>query len=133
VIPVHPALVQLGFERHAEECRLKKKLLLSGIKRSSSGYASDNVSKWFRRFLKFTIGDEEKRASKLSFHSFRHTMKDAMRAAGIDDRVQDALIGHETDHVSARYGVGYKPARLHEEFKKVTFPGLDLSHLEKTL
>ena len=56
-------------------------------------------------------------------------MEDAMRVAGIEARVQDALIGHDTDHVSARYGEGYKPPRLYEEMKKVQFSGLDLSHL----
>ncbi len=129
LIPVHPALVQLGFRTYAEECRVKGVRLLPGINASSSGYDSDNVSKWFSRFLKFTIGDAEKRTCKLAFHSFRHTMEDAMRVAGIEARIQDALIGHDTDHVSARYGEGYKPPRLYEEMKKVQFPGLDLSHL----
>jgi hypothetical protein len=58
-----------------------------------------------------------------------HTIKDALRAAGVEERIQDALLGHENDHVSGAYGEGYKPPRLLAELSKVQYSGLDLSAL----
>ena len=60
-------------------------------------------------------------------------MKDALRAAGVEERLQDQLLGHESGHVSAAYGEGYKPPRLLAEISKVKFEGLDLSRLHSRI
>lgn len=129
-VPVHPELIRLGFLHFAK--RQKESgytRLFPELEKGKSGYYSDNASKWFRRFLRETLGTETVKDRRLVFHSFRHVMKDALREAAVDERIQDALIGHENDHVSATYGEGYKPPRLLEEISKVTFKDLDLSHL----
>lgn len=59
---------------------------------SSDGYQSSAFSKRFSRYLQKCGVKTDKR---LSFHSFRHTIKDLMREAGIDRSVQDAICGHE--------------------------------------
>jgi hypothetical protein len=65
---------------------------------------------------------------------FRHNMKDALRAAGVQEDLNDAITGHAgggvgrgygTKQVLARYGM----ARVAEAVNKVAYPGLDLSHI----
>jgi integrase len=130
LVPIHPELVRLGFLTFVEKRRESgADQLWDGVLSGSTDYASDAVSKWFARFLSHAIGGAKKKSGKLAFHSFRHTVKDALRDAGVEDRTQDALLGHETEHVSSRYGVGYKPARLCEELSKIRYEGLELSHL----
>jgi len=131
-VPVHPELVRLGFIAHVESLRGgSQKRLFPEVVEGAGGYVSENASKWFARFLRKTLGKETTEAAGLAFHSFRHTMKDALRVAGVHERVQDALLGHESGHVSGGYGDGYKPPRLLEEIAKVGYAGLDLSHLER--
>jgi hypothetical protein len=50
-------------------------------------------------------------------------------STGIDERMQDAPIGHENKHVSSVYGKGYGARRRFEELSKVRYPGLELAHL----
>lgn len=130
-VPVHPELVRLGFLLHVEACRDRRQdRLFPEIETGKGGYLSENPSKWFARFLRKTLGEATVTARGLVFHSYRHTMKDALRAAGVEERVQDTLLGHESDHVSAVYGEGYRPPRLFAELSKVRFEGLDLSQLK---
>ena len=129
-VPVHPELIRLGLVEHVRQLQREGIVrLFPEIEPGAGGYLSDTTSKWFKRFLRHTLGEEEIGADGLMFHSFRHTVKDALRAAGVDERVQDALLGHETDHVSSHYGEGYKVPRLYEELSKTQFGKLDLSHL----
>jgi hypothetical protein len=62
-------------------------------------------------------------------------MKDALRAAGVQEDLNDAITGHAgggvgrgygTKRVLARYGM----ARVAKAVSKVAYPGLDLSHIE---
>jgi integrase len=130
LVPIHPDLDRLGFIDHVQRLRDRGQTrLFPEIKAGAGGYLSENVSKWFGRFLRFTFGKKAAKAAGLTFHSFRHTMKDALRAAGVDERIQDWLLGHENDHVSSHYGKGYEPPRLFVEISKVNYPGLDLSAL----
>lgn len=126
-IPIHPELLQSGFVDHVRQlARDGKTRIFPDIEVGAGGYLSDTTSKWFRRFLLHTLGAKTVGIDKLVFHSFRHTMKDALREAGVGERVQDALLGHETDHVSSQYGEGYKVRRLFEEITKVSHNGTAL-------
>jgi hypothetical protein len=59
--------------------------------------------------------------------------KDTSRRAMVEERIQDAIMGHEPEHVSSKYGLGYGPAGLNKSIEAVTYPGLDLTsfHLSK--
>jgi hypothetical protein len=48
----------------------------------------------------------------------------------VEERIQDAIMGHEQEHVSSDYGLGYAPAELNKSIKAVTYPELDLSSLQ---
>lgn len=128
IIPVHPELARIGFLEHVKAgVAAGRTKLFAEIKIGASGYASDNPSKWFARVLNKTFGEDRRRADGLTFHSFRHTFKDALREAGVEERIQDVILGHESDHVSGQYGSGYKAPRLHAEICKVKFDGLKIT------
>ena len=72
------------------------------------------------------------------FHSFRHGFKDTLRAAGVNEDVNDALTGHSGGNPVAR-GYGWKEMvrrfgfpTLYAAVEKVHYPGLDLGCLRWT-
>ncbi len=133
VVPVHPELVRLGFmpfvaqvrDGSGSEARLFP-LLTPGPK----GGLGEAWSKWFGRYIR-GLGITN-RASV--FHSFRHSFKDALRAAGVSEDVNDALTGHSGGGVGRTYGAKEMVRRfglsvLAQAVAKVAYPGLDLSDL----
>lgn len=126
VVPVHPELVKLGLLDHAKAMRKQGEArLFPTWQRGGDGYYSSIFSKWFARFL----DSVEIKDRRLVFHSFRHTFKDALRAAQVEERIQDALMGHQPDHVSGEYGLGYAPAALAEMIGRVRYASPILSKL----
>jgi hypothetical protein len=49
-------------------------------------------------------------------------MKDRLRAAGVPEDVQKALMGHGTKSVADGYGHGYPPEMLREYLVRVSIP-----------
>jgi len=94
IVPVHPMLAAIGFMAYVERRRREGGVKLFPDLRASpgSGYYSDPLSKWFRRFLE-TSGAE---APKTSFHSFRHNFRDALRAGHVAEDLALALGGWAT-------------------------------------
>ncbi len=123
-VPIHPELVRLGFLRYVEgigEGRVFPELVWSEEKWTG------RWSKWWGRYArKHGLTDPRK-----VFHSFRHTIKDAFREAGVEEQVGDAITGHAPKTEGRKYGSSQYPlAQLAEGIKKVEYPGLDLSHLK---
>ena len=126
VVPVHPELEGLGFLTYVGEPRGSAgPRLFPHWKRGEDGYYSSVFSKWFGRFL----ASVDLKDPRLVFHSFRHGFKDALRRAMVEERIQDAIMGHEPEHVSSDYGLGYAPAELSKAIRAVSYIGLDLSVL----
>jgi integrase len=101
------------------------------IQPNSKGNYGAGFSQWFGRH-KCSLGIDNK---KSVFHSFRHGFKDALRAAGVNEDVNDALTGHSGGNAVAR-GYGWRDmvrrfgfATLSAAVEKAHYPGLDLSHL----
>jgi hypothetical protein len=75
------------------------------------------------------------RRSATLYGSFRHGFKDALRAAGVSEDVNDALTGHAGGGTVGRtYGAKDMLKRfglpiLNDAVSKIRYPGLDLSHL----
>lgn len=126
-VPVHPEVIALGFLDFVADARKRKATrLFPDLPIGANGYASDPFSKWFGRFL------EKAGAARpgTSFHSFRHSYRDALREAGVSLQAARALGGWaDTGGADALYGEGLRPSTLRKEIEKVAFPGLDLSHL----
>ncbi len=45
-----------------------------------------------------------KKSPRLVAYSYRHTLKEALRSAGVADHIQRRLLGHAGHGVAARYG-----------------------------
>ena len=70
------------------------------------------------------------------FHSFRHTVKDALRRGRADHEMREALIGHaQASTVSWGYGANAMLSRfsaeaLSDAINRISYPGLDLSRVK---
>ncbi len=91
-VPVHPQIVQIGFLAFVQKQRANgstSRLFPELGASDATGYLSDPFSKWFARFLT-KVGIPERRKT---FHSFRHTYRDALREADISAERVRALGG----------------------------------------
>ena len=68
-------------------------------------YASNTLNKWLRRYV----------PEGCVVHSFRHSMRDRLRAAGCPADMIDQIGGWTTAGVGQRYGEGYN-LQVREEY-----------------
>jgi integrase len=122
VVPIHPQLLELGFMRYLKQFERKTRgKLFPDIKPGTTGYRSDQFSKWFARFLRSIDADGD----RTSFHSFRHNFRDALREAGVRHEIT-MLLGGWADRSNSRasqafYGKGYHMTTVLNELNKVHF------------
>jgi len=130
-VPVHPELQRIGFLVFTARMRAKgERRLFPELKPDALGYLSGPFSKWFndkRRFL----GKLDMAVTGVSFHSFRHNYRDALREAEIGLERVRALGGwrRDSDGEESIYGKGLKAATLYREIEKVRYVELNLTHL----
>jgi integrase len=60
-------------------------------------------------------------AGRLVLHSLRHTVKDQLRAAGVEETIQRQLLGHAGEGVASQYGQGYPLATLARAVEAITY------------
>lgn len=130
IVPVHPSVLELGFLNHVDAMRSAGELRLFTDLQPSRGSYSPRLSRWFARHLE-RCGVK---SDKLTFHSFRHTWRDATRNAGLERELVAAMGGWSPGGTRGRdpmdnYGKGADAETLLEALGKVAFPGLDLTHL----
>ncbi|MBF0270439.1 MAG: site-specific integrase [Alphaproteobacteria bacterium] len=124
-IPVHPALEELGFLDYVASLRKQGKTrLFPDWQKGGDGFYSSPMSKWFSRLLR----DLGIKRGKISFHSFRHTYKDALLAAGIAEKTQDKVMGHANDSVQGRYGSSGLLETESAAIREIDFPGFMINH-----
>ena len=132
--PIHPELVRIGFLEfvsHRRKADGSSARLFPLLTPGSKGGFGEAFSKWFGRYKK-SLGIDNK---KSVYHSFRHGFKDALRAGGVNEDINDALTGHGGGNVVARgYGSDKMVRRfgfsaLNAAVEKAQYPGLDLSAL----
>jgi integrase len=132
--PIHPELVRIGFLEFVGRCRTangSSARLFPLLTPGSKGGFGEAFSKWFGRYKK-SLGIDNK---KSVFHSFRHGFKDALRAGGVNEDINDALTGHGGGN-SVALGYGWDDmvrrfgfATLNAAVERAQYPGLDLSAL----
>ena len=126
-VPIYPELLRIGFLTFVDHRRKA-----DGQKARLNYGAS--FSQWFGRH-KRSLGIDN---ANSVFHSFRHGFKDALRAAGVNEDVNDALTGHSGGNPVARgYGSDDMIRRfgfsaLNAAVQKAQYLGLDLSQLRWT-
>jgi integrase len=126
-VPIHPFLLNdLKIVQYVESLRQKGETrLFPELTLQRDGY-SQRVSKWFGRY-KRECGI---RSSKKVFHSFRHTLIDALKQNGdFNPIMHKELVGHVVDDMTyGRYAEPYKPEKVYEIIKNIKYD-VDLSHL----
>lgn len=129
IVPVHPELIKIGFLDYIDRIKQEgHERLFPDLKLDTRGYYSGDYSKWFSRFL-INIGAKTKRTS---YHSFRHTFREALREADVPPEASRQLGGWTDETVDQIYGAkSMKPETLYKHISKVSYPDLDLSHLYK--
>lgn len=95
-IPIHFHLIELGFLEYVETMN---DLLFPELKANKYGSKSDVISKWWSQQVK-KAGVVTSQPS----HSFRHSLKTAMRSVGVPDSVSDSVTGHAAKNVGDSYG-----------------------------
>ncbi|WP_333612148.1 site-specific integrase [Brevundimonas bullata] len=132
VVPIHKTLIDLGFMDFVRQRkRAGETKLFAEVGMGATGYRSTTFSAWFRRFVVRAGAN----SPKTCFHSFRHGFRDALREARIDRDI--ALIlggwaaGSGSISVSDAYGSGYRITTLKEAIDRISYSGLDLSHLRE--
>lgn len=96
LLPLHPSLFELGLLRHVESVKATGADRLFPELEPVRGKLGHAPSKWFGRYkTKRGITD-----SKKTFHSFRHTLIDELRDAGVQDSLIKRIVGHEDSSVT---------------------------------
>ncbi|WLA74779.1 site-specific integrase [Bradyrhizobium diazoefficiens] len=135
VVPVHPEAIRLGFLDYVEERRKADgpdAWLFPSVSPDRGRAGVPAWSQWFGRYLRASGVTNRAKV----FHSFRHTVKDALRRGKADHEMREALIGHaQASSVSWGYGAPAMLARfgaaaLADAVNRITYPGLDLSRVK---
>lgn len=126
IVPIHAELKKLGFMEFVEGRKKTGGRLFSDLEGDNQSHCVDLFQKRFSYVLRKKI---EVRKG-VSFHSFRHGFRDALRNAGSPIDVTRALGGWaRSGGIEERYGQGTRPAILAQWMDKVKYKDLDLSHL----
>lgn len=112
--PIHPELQRIGFLKFVTERQeggvLFPELLVEG---RMAGY---RMSKLFSYFLT-TLGIKQR---GVTFHSFRHTFRDALRLANVEVEIAERLAGWSNNNrTSSHYGEGHTMDQMAAEMAKV--------------
>lgn len=95
-LPIHPALIELGLLDYVKAQLTQNLDRLFPELEPVRGKLGHAPSKWFSRYrIKMGIADPKK-----TFHSFRHTMIDDLRDAGVQDSLIKRIAGHEDSAVT---------------------------------
>lgn len=108
-VPIHPELIERGFLRlMRQDAALQPQRIFPLLASAGSRQLTASWSQWFGRYLRQVVGITDKRKT---FHSFRHTFKDACREAMIPKEVHDRLTGHSSSDVGDGYGGAHYPLK----------------------
>jgi len=128
-IPIHSALVRMGFLRFVATMRSDgvDAWLFPAVSPERPGGAKA-WTKWFRRYLN-DLGITDRRKG---LHSLRHNFTDALRMGSVPGDLNSALMGHIPNNVSGGYGHKVIGRRFGlplfvEAIAKLQYPNLDLS------
>lgn len=124
-VPIHPVLLRLGFLDYVKLMQQSSDgRLFPKLKADRMGIRTGNWSKWWGRYMRTTIQITDPRKT---FHSFRHTFKDACREAGINPEIHDSLTGHAPNANEGRSygGEDYPLKPLAAAMKKLKLAGVE--------
>jgi integrase len=115
IIPVHPALVELGFIKYVEGLRAKNvvRVFPELTKQRIAGYGA-MIGKWFSVFNRQYVTQDKKK----TFHSIRHSVANELKQLQVPSEVTSELLGHKLHSITMnRYGKRYRPKVLLDAIK----------------
>lgn len=125
-LAIHPELLRLGFLEHVAHRRTANEVLMF-----PEGTANDRGQVGAKLGERFS--DKVKALGlvgrKLGMHSFRHNFEDRIRAAELPERTGLALARRSEAGSSRIYGDGLSARQKADAIAKISYSGLDLSHL----
>jgi integrase len=128
-VPVHSALVALGFDDYVQRMRGQgAAALFPDIVRAVDRPAGEYFSDWFSAYRK-AQGIAQR---YLDFHAFRHTVRTRLTDAGVEDVISSALMGH-TSGSTGRRVYDHSTATLRPALDKLQFPELSLKRCYQPL
>lgn len=117
-VPIHPKIVELGFLDYLATIKDgKHTYLFPHLSNKTEGRTATFSNWWRRQRSVFNIHSPKK-----TFHSFRHSFKDACRRAEIQENIHDELTGHSNGSVGRYYGTGHPLPVLHRNVTKISYP-----------
>lgn len=125
-VPVHSELIRLGFlDFVASQRKAKRVRVFPDLQPGArTERLSETAGKSFRRYL------ERAGLKGFGYHRFRHTVHDALRAAGYLDEQIAAIVGHKGSGTqTARYGSvsSVTLAQRKQMIDSIEYPGLDFT------
>lgn len=131
-VPLHPTLIELGFGRYAERVRKEgHERLFPEWKASNDPRKLYSGATWVRRFNDKCVPAVTSKKPKPSIYSLRHTFKTQMAVCRVPPQFQDKVMGHAGPRMDPTYLKAIPIRELYAEVSKVTYPGLDLTHLAR--
>lgn len=130
IVPVHSELLRMGFPAYVEARRKAGgPLLFPECAQNSRGQVGSKLSTWFTGLVR----THSITGRAMGMHSFRHGFEDRIREAGIEGTgAAMRLTGRAQSGSGRSYGDGNSTRELHRSIERITYPGLDLSHLYTT-
>lgn len=103
VVPLHPHLLELGFDRFLASCAAEGPLFPQLAPSGLDGRYSDAFGKWLGKQVRQILGPKTKSIKPL--HAFRHAFITHLRALGVAEDVRNAITGHsQGSNVGRAYG-----------------------------
>jgi integrase len=119
-VPLHHALIDAGLLRYRDALPSSSLLFpgLKGRQQSKLGSNLGDMFRWWRKRLGIV-------RPGVNFHSFRHTVGDRLRKAGVQESDIAAVLGHEDERITSRvYGHdGPGLQRLREVVERLSYKG----------
>jgi integrase len=120
-IPLHPDLFHYGFDKFVlKRSKDPTKRLFFEVPLGAKGRLTQKATKLVNRYL-VGIGVKPKGRSDVSFHSFRHSFRDAAVSSDVQTEIIDQLMGHAHGFKKTKYGVGAHLVALSKAVGKIDF------------
>ncbi|WP_136525825.1 site-specific integrase [Geomonas ferrireducens] len=117
IVPVHPALIELGLLSYVERCQDGSRLWENLKWCKVNGY-SNSLGKWYQRFNRGHVTIDPLK----TLHSMRHSFADNLKQLGVQDNLISELMGHANNSITTgRYGKRYQAKVLLEVVSRLDY------------
>ena len=117
MVPVHPALIELGLLGYVERCQEGSRLWGNLKWCKVNGY-SNSLGKWYQRFNREQVTTDPLK----TLHSMRHSFADTLKQLGVQENLIAELMGHANSCITTgRYGKRYQAKVLLEVVSRLDY------------